>query len=98
MHRLLHTHTAAGYCDECAVHNGTKAECHETSLHAQVDKRVDHLDAVFTSLADAGVKLGAHKTLVLQRSIEALGCHVEDHTVSHSDWPSSRGHGGFQTY
>ena len=86
MHRLLHTHTAAGYCanyvDDCVVHNGTKAECHETSLHAQVDKHIDHLDAVFTSLADAGVKLGAHKTLVLQRSIEALGCHVEDHTVS----------------
>ena len=47
-----------------------------------MDKRVDHLDAAFTSLADAGVKRGARKTLALQRSIEALGCHVEDHTVS----------------
>ena len=60
--------------DDAVVHDG-KADAHAAT-------NVDELDAVFTSLCDAGIKLGPHETTRLLRSTEALGCHVENHTVS----------------
>ena len=32
-----------------------------------------------------GIKLGPHKTTCLRRSTEALGCHIENHTVTISN-------------
>ena len=82
MHRILNEHCSAGYTanyvDDAIVHNGKAGTDDATNVDAHIDK----LDAVFASLGDAGIKLGPHKTTCLLRSTEALGCHIENHTVS----------------
>jgi transposase InsO family protein len=73
-----HFEYCAVYVDDCNIHSGTRT----MSDHECVELHILHVDAVFTTLTDAGAKLGAHKTKIFQTAINALGLHIEDHTIT----------------
>ena len=64
--------------DDCNIHSGTR----KMSDHECVELHILHVDAVFATLTDAGAKLGAHKPKNFQTAINALGLHIEDHTIT----------------
>ena len=84
MHKILNEHCSAGYLanyvDDAVIHSGSPS----TDEEKNVEQHINYIDAVFTSLSDAGIKLGAHKTTCLQTAVDALGCHIENNTVGMS--------------
>ena len=83
MNTVLQEHLgyAVQYIDDTVIYNGDR----HTPVEKSVDDHLDKMEAVFTTLAEAGCKLGAHKTQILQTSIEALGHRIRDHTITMDD-------------
>ena len=83
MNAVLSEHLgyAVQHVDDTVTYNGDR----HTPAAQSVDDHLDKMDAVLTTLAKAGCKLGAHKTQILQTSVEALGHRIRDHTITMDD-------------
>ena len=79
MHAVLQHHGYVHqYVDDIFVSNGSKG----ADPHAVCDEHIERLDAVFTTLADANVKLSPGKLDLFKTSIEALGHTIHNHTMT----------------
>ena len=65
------------HVDDCNIHSGAS----HMEEHKIVEEHIVHLDNVLAALADAGAKLGAHKTETFQTKITALGLHIADGVI-----------------